>query len=84
MVSSPAKMPPLLPRRLRDGLERIANVLRSDRWRALEKSPLNPTQAQILTFLLGRESKGARVNAIARTTEDARRGFERFAKRKLK
>jgi DNA-binding MarR family transcriptional regulator len=65
MVSSQAKMPPPLPRRLRDGLERIANVLRSDRWRALEKSPLNPTQAQILTFLLGRESKGARVNAIA-------------------
>jgi methylglutaconyl-CoA hydratase len=27
---------------------------------------------------------GAQVNAIARTTEDARRGFERFAKRKLK
>lgn len=27
---------------------------------------------------------GARVNAIARTTEDARRGFEQFAKRKLK
>jgi methylglutaconyl-CoA hydratase len=27
---------------------------------------------------------GAQVNAIARTTEDARRGFEQFAQRKLK
>jgi DNA-binding MarR family transcriptional regulator len=51
---------PSLPRRLRDGLERIANVLRSERW---SESPLNPTQSQILDFLSGRP--GARVTAIA-------------------
>lgn len=61
-----AETSPSLPRRLRDGLERIANVLRSERWGALENTRLNPTQAQILAFLLGRGATGARVSAIAR------------------
>jgi DNA-binding MarR family transcriptional regulator len=54
-----------LPRRLRDGLERIANVMRSDRRSASDKSPLNPTQTQILDFLASQRDPGARVNAIA-------------------
>lgn len=45
---------------MRDGLERIANVLRSDR---RSEGSLNSTQAQILDFLSGRS--GARVSAIA-------------------
>ena len=64
-MTSPAETSSALPRRLREGLERIANVLRSERWGALEKTPLNPTQAQILAFLLGRGDSGARVSAIA-------------------
>lgn len=60
--SSPS---PALTRRLRDGLERIACVLRADRWGATETTALNPTQAQILDFLAGRGDKGARVGAVA-------------------
>lgn len=66
-MSMPTERSPPLPRRLRDGLERIANVLRAERWGALENTSLNPTQAQILAFLVGGgERGGARVGAIAR------------------
>ena len=64
-MAKPADQSRSLSRRLRDGLERIGNVLRSERWGALEKTRLNPTQAQILAFLLGRGDKGARVSAVA-------------------
>jgi DNA-binding MarR family transcriptional regulator len=56
---------PVLARRLRDGLERVASVLRADQWGAIEKGALNPTQAQILSFLAAAGEGGARVNAVA-------------------
>lgn len=55
--------PPTLARKLRDGLERLGAALRADQWEALAKTPLNPTQAQILSFLARRG--GARVGAVA-------------------
>lgn len=54
-----------LPRRLRDGLERLATVLRSDQWSAANAVGLNPTQAHVLSFLAGRGNAGLRVKAIA-------------------
>ncbi|MEF3367265.1 MarR family winged helix-turn-helix transcriptional regulator [Methylocystis sp. 9N] len=52
-----------LARKLRDGLERLGAALRADQWAALADAPLNPTQAQILNFLVKRG--GARVGAVA-------------------
>jgi DNA-binding MarR family transcriptional regulator len=54
-----------LPRRLRDGLERLASVLRNDQWSAANAVGLNPTQAHVLSFLAGRGEAGLRVKAIA-------------------
>jgi DNA-binding MarR family transcriptional regulator len=54
-----------LPRRLRDGLERIAAVMRADQWRSTESAGLSATQAQILTYLASQGDRGARVTAIA-------------------
>lgn len=54
-----------LPRRLRDGLERLASVLRADQWSAANAAGLNPTQAHVLSFLAGRGEAGLRVKAIA-------------------
>lgn len=54
---------PALARKLRDGLERLGMALRADQWDALAQTPLNPTQAQILSFLARRG--GARVGAVA-------------------
>lgn len=54
-----------LPRRLRDGLERLATALRSDQWSAAGTVGLNPTQAHVLSFLAGRGEAGLRVKAIA-------------------
>lgn len=54
-----------LPLRLRDGLERLATVLRSDQWSAANAVGLNPTQAHVLSFLAGRGEAGLRVRTIA-------------------
>lgn len=54
-----------LPRRLRDGLERLASVLKADQWSAANTAGLNPTQAHVLSFLAGRGEVGMRVKAIA-------------------
>lgn len=54
-----------LPRRLRDGLERLASVLKADQWSAANAVGLNPTQAHVLSFLAGRGEAGLRVKAIA-------------------
>jgi DNA-binding MarR family transcriptional regulator len=54
---------PTLARKLRDGLERVGAALRADQWEGLSKTPLNPTQAQILSFLSRRG--GARIGAVA-------------------
>jgi DNA-binding MarR family transcriptional regulator len=64
-MSSATENSSSLPRRLRDGLERIAAVLRADKWRAIEQTALNPTQAQILDFLTSQGQGGSRVTAIA-------------------
>jgi len=54
-----------LPGRLRDGLERIAAVLRADQWSATTEAGLNPTQAHVLALLAGRAAEGIRVKEIA-------------------
>ena len=56
---------PPLPGRLRDGLDRIAAVLRADDWSAASASGLNPTQAHVLAFLARRGESGIRVKEIA-------------------
>ena len=54
-----------LARRLRDGFERIAAVLRADQWSTTNVLGLNPAQAQVLNFLIGRGDAGIRVKEIA-------------------
>lgn len=54
-----------LPRRLREGLERIAAVLRSEQWAAATALGLTPTQLHILLFLAGRGEQAAGVSEIA-------------------
>jgi DNA-binding MarR family transcriptional regulator len=51
--------------RLKEGLERIGAVLRSERWSATSALGLNPTQAHVLAFLAGRNSEVIRVKEIA-------------------
>jgi DNA-binding MarR family transcriptional regulator len=51
--------------RLREGLERVGAVLRSESWTATTALGLNPTQANILTFLAGRNAEAIRVKDIA-------------------
>ena len=55
-----------LSHRLRDGLERLAMVLRAEQWTAANAVGLTPTQLHILTFLAGRAAGGWRVKDIAR------------------
>ena len=54
-----------LTRRLRDGFDRIAMVLRADQWSSTNASGLSPAQAQVLNFLIGRGEAGVRVKEIA-------------------
>jgi DNA-binding MarR family transcriptional regulator len=54
-----------MPDRLREGLDRIGTVLRSDAWSASNAVELNPTQAHVLAFLAGRVASGIRVKEIA-------------------
>jgi len=54
-----------LSRRLREGFERVAVVLRADQWSATIGVGLNPTQVQVLAFLAGRDGNGMRVKEIA-------------------
>lgn len=63
MASFDAPSAPL-PDRLRDGLDRIAAVLRADEWSSANSVGLNPTQAHVLAFLAGRDN-GIRVKDIA-------------------
>lgn len=51
--------------RLREGLERLAAVSRTDAWAATAGDRLNPTQAQVLLYLANRNTPGARVKDIA-------------------
>lgn len=54
-----------LPRRLRDGLERLATVLKADQWSAASAAGLNPTQSLVLSYLAGRGANGMRVKEVA-------------------
>ncbi len=56
--------PDSLVSRLRNGLDRIALVLRADLWAAAGAFGLNPVQAQVLGLLAGRPS-GLRAKDIA-------------------
>ncbi len=51
--------------RIKDGLERVGAVLRSERWSATTALGLNPTQAHVLAFLAGRNAGAIRVKEIA-------------------
>lgn len=55
-----------LPRRLRDGLERLALVLRTEQWDAASAIGLTPAQLHILSFLAGRADNGCKVKDITR------------------
>jgi len=59
-----ASHPDPVPRRLREGFERIALVLRADLWSAAGTAGLNPTQAQVLALLAARPA-GLRPKEIA-------------------
>ena len=50
--------------RLREGLERIAFVLRADLWTLAGQSGLNPSQAQVLNLLASRPD-GMRAKDVA-------------------
>ena len=51
--------------RIREGLSRIATVLRIDEWNRAKAAGLNPTQLAILTLLEGRGGVGLGVREIA-------------------
>ncbi|WP_018267262.1 MarR family winged helix-turn-helix transcriptional regulator [Methylosinus sp. LW4] len=54
-----------LPRRLREGLDRIAAAMRADEWGVAEEAGLTPTQLHALTFIAGRGEAGLRLRAVA-------------------
>ncbi|WP_246721914.1 MarR family winged helix-turn-helix transcriptional regulator [Methylosinus sp. H3A] len=54
-----------LPRRLREGLDRIAAAMRADEWGVAEEAGLTPTQLHALTFIAGRGDVGMRLRAVA-------------------
>jgi DNA-binding MarR family transcriptional regulator len=59
------KSPTSINHRIREGLGRLAVVLRSDDWERAKVSGLNPTQLSILDLLEGRPA-GLGIQAIAR------------------
>lgn len=64
-MSKEADKIPSLVDRIGDGLSRVATAMRSEAWTAAEAIGLNPTQLQILTFLVARDRNGMRVKQIA-------------------
>ncbi|OCP01928.1 MULTISPECIES: MarR family winged helix-turn-helix transcriptional regulator [unclassified Ensifer] len=64
MSNEPATTPPLIDR-IGDGLSRVATAMRTEAWTAADAIGLNPTQLQILTFLVARGRAGMRVKQIA-------------------
>ncbi|KQW50846.1 MarR family transcriptional regulator [Ensifer sp. Root1252] len=57
--------PPAIIDRIGDGFARIATAMRTEAWTAADVIGLNPTQLQILIFLVGRGKAGMRVKQIA-------------------
>lgn len=51
--------------RIGDGFARVATAMRTEAWTAADVIGLNPTQLQILIFLVGRGKVGMRVKQIA-------------------
>jgi len=79
----PETSPSSLIIRLREGVERIAAVIRADQWTSAHSLGLNPTQMNILALLAGR-TDGLRVKDIAHhlgvsapTTTDSIAAMER-------
>lgn len=63
-MSAPYPSQPPLALRLRDGVERVAAVIRAEQWSNAHALGLNPTQMSILAMLAGRND-GLRVKDIA-------------------
>ncbi len=59
------KPPFSMNHRIREGLSRIATVLRIDEWNRAKAAGINPTQLAILTLLEGRGDSGLGVKEIA-------------------
>ena len=55
-----------LPRRLRDGLDRLARTLRSEQWQLADAEGLNPAQAHVLALLAGPGVGPLRLKVVAR------------------
>lgn len=64
-MTASTKPSPGIIDRIGDGFARIATAMRSEAWTAADVIGLNPTQLQILTFLVGRGKAGMRVKQIA-------------------
>ncbi|MEI2301867.1 MarR family winged helix-turn-helix transcriptional regulator [Ensifer sp. MJa1] len=64
MSKLPDDTPPLIDR-IGVGLSRVATAMRTEAWTAADAIGLNPTQLQILTFLVARGRAGMRVKQIA-------------------
>jgi DNA-binding MarR family transcriptional regulator len=64
-MSKPVSFSAPISSRLRDGLDRVGSMLRSERWSATAALGLNPTQANVLAFLAGRSAEAIRVKEIA-------------------
>ncbi|HEV7322689.1 MAG TPA: MarR family winged helix-turn-helix transcriptional regulator [Ensifer sp.] len=64
MSNEPDATPSLVDR-IGDGLSRVATAMRTEAWTAADAIGLNPTQLQILTFLVARGRSGMRVKQIA-------------------
>ncbi|NVD42776.1 winged helix-turn-helix transcriptional regulator [Ensifer sp. HO-A22] len=60
-----AKTSPGIIDRIGDGFARVATAMRTEAWTAADVIGLNPTQLQILIFLVGRGKAGMRVKQIA-------------------
>jgi DNA-binding MarR family transcriptional regulator len=64
-MSKPEPFSAPISNRLRDGLDRIGSLLRSEQWSATTALGLNPTQSSALAFLAGRNAEAVRVKEIA-------------------
>jgi DNA-binding MarR family transcriptional regulator len=64
-MSKPVSFSVPISDRLRDGLDRVGAMLRSERWSATAALGLNPTQANVLAFLVGRNPEVVSVKKIA-------------------
>lgn len=64
-MTTDTKPSPDIIERIADGFARVATAMRTEAWTAAEVIGLNPTQLQILIFLVGRGKAGMRVKQIA-------------------